>query len=176
MTITDLLTTYWSQTTLFLVGVGYLIKQVIDSKNKKFETNYSLFQQNKINAIDHYYDCYANAEQMWNHLSVYEILDNKFTAKEIDEQIFPSLNAVRSADLKLKMYLDNNGVELVDTITSALFSVNGTLNKVFFAPDTELKRVHRVNEFTEKLDSVKNNNKKLINLLTKNVRSSFSIE
>ena len=45
MNIADLFTTYWSQMTLILLGVGYFFKRWFDNKSKKIEINHSIYQQ-----------------------------------------------------------------------------------------------------------------------------------
>jgi len=55
MTITELLTTYWSQVTLILIAIGslvfYFIKRHYDKSSKKTEINHGLFQQHAANTI-----------------------------------------------------------------------------------------------------------------------------
>jgi len=42
--IKEILTTYWSQTLLLLLGIGYLVKRGLDFRSKKKEINHSLFK------------------------------------------------------------------------------------------------------------------------------------
>jgi hypothetical protein len=73
MELKDIFTTYWSQVTLILLAVGYLIKRGLDIKSKKTEINHSLFQQNRISSVKTFFSKYAKTELMWNQLAIYEI-------------------------------------------------------------------------------------------------------
>ncbi len=64
MKIEELFTTYWSQVTLLIIGIGYFIKRIFDQKSKKLEINHSLFQQNRINAVSKFLSTYAKTELM----------------------------------------------------------------------------------------------------------------
>jgi hypothetical protein len=77
MTIEKILTTYWSQTTLILFGIGFLIKSSIDLKSKKTEINHSLFQQKKLELINSFFSNCGSTNQMWKDIPIYDILDQK---------------------------------------------------------------------------------------------------
>lgn len=55
MTLEQIFTTYWSQTTLILFGIGFLIKSSIDLSSKKTEINHNLFQQKKLESINSFF-------------------------------------------------------------------------------------------------------------------------
>src|SRR5687767_8819284 len=48
----------WAQVTLALTVVGYIIKTILESRNKRLEIKYSLFAQRKIDAIVNFYSAY----------------------------------------------------------------------------------------------------------------------
>lgn len=96
MELKDILTTYWSQITLLLVGIGYLIKRGLDIKSKKLEINHSLFQQNRLYAINRFFESYAKVELMWNQIAIYDIISQKLSPMEIDLLVFPTLNVCYS--------------------------------------------------------------------------------
>lgn len=83
MKLIELFTTYLSQLTLVLLAISYFIKRLFDNKSKKLEITYSLFQQNKIIAINNFFANYIKVEFLWNQLSHREALSYKITAKRI---------------------------------------------------------------------------------------------
>ena len=170
----EIFTTYWSQIVLLAAGAGYLIKVFIENKYKKVEINHSVFQQNKINAISAYFAAYAEAELMWNHLSIYEVLQDKVDVKEMDRIVFPSLNKLKKADLELKIYLEPELSRLFEDLTKKTRLINGVLKQVYFNLENEESLSIRVTVFSNYLEDTLEENNRLINELTKKVRKSFN--
>lgn len=108
MTLKDLFTTYWSQVTLILLAIGYLLKRLLNNKSRKMEINHSLYQQNRILTLKSYFSNYAKAELMWQQLSIYEILEHKMTAKEI--RVLDQLKETRGLPQMIRV---DNGPEFI---------------------------------------------------------------
>jgi hypothetical protein len=58
----------------------------------KNEINHFLFQQNRLLALNRFFENYAKTELMWTQIAIYGILSNKLLPKEIYKLIFPRLN------------------------------------------------------------------------------------
>lgn len=147
MTLKDIFTTYWSQVTLILLAIGYLLKRLLDNRSRKMEINHSLYQQNRILTLKSYFSNYAKAELMWQQLSIYEILEHKMTAKEIDQRIFPNLNALQETTLELKLYLNDDYHKYFVQLTNGILSINGRLVNLYSSLNTEKSVIVKANDY-----------------------------
>jgi hypothetical protein len=173
MTVKDLLTTYWSQVTLILLAIGFLIKRLLDIKSKKTEINHSLIQQNRITAVKNYFSIYAKTELMWQQLSIYEILDHKFPAKEIDKMIFPSLNALQEITIELKLYFEEDYQKYFEQLTNGIQSINGKLNGLYSNLKMDMTTTQKVIDYDGFKEEVFINNKVIMNELCSRIKYLF---
>lgn len=132
MTIEKLLTDYWGQTTLVLFALGYFIKRTFDIKSKKIEINHSLFQEYRLKAVNNFYISFAKAEQMWNQVSIYDILNNRLNPKEIDNLIWPTLYELQKCKMELSIYFENDAMKYFEELVDGIFSINLTLRHLYF--------------------------------------------
>ncbi|MBK7626012.1 MAG: hypothetical protein IPJ16_02220 [Bacteroidales bacterium] len=173
MEIKDLLTTYWSQVTLMLFAVGFLLKRILDNKSKKIEINHSLFQQNRLIAVKLFFSKYAKAELMWHQIAIYEILNRKIPTKEIDKIIFPYLNELEETLLELKIYFDSNDHKYFEDLTKGLLSINEKLLSIYFDSDPEKNLVKKSNEYSFYKDEILTRNKAIMDKLCLTVKKTF---
>tara|TARA_R110002033_G_C3808533_1_gene231916 strand:+ start:24 stop:548 length:525 start_codon:yes stop_codon:yes gene_type:complete len=174
MEIKELLTTYWSQLTLLLLGVGYFIKRVFDNISNKREINHNLFQQNRLKAVNDFFTSYAKTERMWRDLSIIPILNYKIGTKEIDEIIFSPINELRRNVLELQIYFPENEHQLYKDILKNVLEINGKLNSIYFHSDKETSTTIKSNEFGFFRDSKLEENEKLFEKLSKIIRKTFN--
>lgn len=172
--IDKLLTVYWSQLILLIAGIGYLVRYYMGLKSKKIETSYLLFHQNKINAINHYLECLAKAEQLWNHFSIYDFVDKKKSPNEVDEEIYPVLNSIKSAEMKVNIYLNHNESLYIESLTKTVYSVNKILLKFFSNQELYPTRIHKINDFNEALDLFNEEVKDILPFLYNEIKRSFN--
>lgn len=152
MRITDLLTTYWSQLTMVLFGFGYVVKNILETISKKREINHSLFQQNKIDAIRKYLSQYAKVELMWIQLPIYNIFKHEYSAKNIDEMIFPKLNILSELQFEINLYLENEEAKYFEIITENSFEINRKLLILYSFPEKGYSScVDEYNEYRNKI-------------------------
>ena len=173
MTVKDLLTTYWSQVTLILLAIGYLLKRLLDIKSKKTEINHSLFQQNRIIAVKSYFSIYAKTELMWQQLSIYEILEHKLPAKEIDKIIFPSLNALQEITLELKLYFEEDYQKYFEQLTFGIKSINGKLLGLYSSLNLEKNTTEKVNDYDSFKENIFIKNKDLMDELCLKIKDLY---
>jgi hypothetical protein len=176
MTVKDLLTIYWSQVTLILLAIGFLIKRLLDIKSKKTEINHSLFQQNRLIAVKNYFSIYAKTELMWQQLSIYEILEHKFPAKEIDKMIFPSLNALQEITYELKLYFEEDCQKYFDKLTNGVQSINGRLIQLYSNLNvnvTSMTTTQKVIDYDGFKENVFTGNKVLMNELCMKIKDLY---
>lgn len=114
--------------------------------NNLYFSQHSLFQQNKINAIIKFLSCYAKNEQLWKHIPYTNIIQNKYTPKEVDELIFPLMNDLQSSKNELALFLDENNLVLFEEITDSIMQLSDTLQKLYFSTNDK-KDVSISNEF-----------------------------
>ena len=173
MTLKEIFTTYWSQVTLLLLAIGYLLKRILDIRSKKTEINHTLFQQNRINSVKNYFSKYAKAELMWHQLSVHEILEKKLSTKEIDKIIFPTLNELQEITIELKIYFDNDFQQLFEQLTSGILSINGRLNKLYFNSDPKMNPMIKGNDYYYFKEEILTKNKALMDELCHKIKDIY---
>ncbi len=172
MTITDLLTTYWSQLTLLLLGTGYFIKRLFDLKSRKKEINHSLFQQNRINSLNSFFSVYAKTELIWTDLAIYEILKHEISAKELDNLVGPTINDLKMNILQLQIYFEYKDYKHFTDIYDNILEIKGKLGELYFdfVEDTNITSKSNEYQFFYK-EKLKDNNKILlqISLITRRI-------
>ncbi|MCF8714516.1 hypothetical protein JM658_06690 [Joostella atrarenae] len=174
MKIEELLTTYWSQLTLLLIGVGYFIKRVSDNISNKREINHNLFQQNRLKAVNDFFTSYAKTERMWRDLSIIPILEYQFDTTEIDEIVFSPINELRKNVLELQIYFSKNEHQLFKEILENVININGKLNSIYFKYDKETSITIKSNEFGFVRDSKLEENEILFEEISKIIRKTFN--
>jgi hypothetical protein len=170
----ELLTTYWSQTTLLLLGVGYLLKRVFDDRSKRVEINHTLFQQNRISAVGTFFKSYAAVELMWRQVQVHAIANKKLDAKEIDEYVFPPINSLKTSLIELQIYFSKDSYKKVEEIYNNILSINDALSQMFFWSNDDDRRIEVTNKFAFHRDAILKKNSKLLDTFTDEIRAEFS--
>lgn len=174
MSIKEILTTYWSQTTLILFGIGFLIKSYIDLKSKKTEINYNLFQQKKLESINTFFSNCATTEQMWKDISIYDVLEKNFTSKEIDKYIFPHLNELSRNVLELKIYLSEKEHKDFELILKNMFQINSKLSDLYFDFSDTPNLISKSNSFQFYRDDKLKENELIFKKIAKYLQKRFN--
>ena len=173
MDFQKLFSEYWSQVTLLLLAISYFIKRIFDNKSKRIEINHSLFQQNRLTAVNSYFKSLARTELMWRQLQIWNILDNKLNAVELDNIIWPPLNELKQSVLELKIYFNNDTHKYFEQMLEKYISINSELSKLYFWTGPEMTIVQKVNRFeTFKEKAIKENNETL-SILCDEIRKMF---
>jgi len=158
ISLKELLTTYFSQLTLILAALGYMLKRVFDTISKKTEINHNLFQQKRLESVNNFFKTYAQTEQMWNSISTWDILEHKIPAKEMDSIIFPHINELKRNVLELQIYFDDKEHKSFVDILDNVNSINSKLSKVYFDYNPEKTYIDKSNEFLDhKFQKLKDN-------------------
>jgi hypothetical protein len=165
---------YWSQVTIILLAFGYFIKRAFDLKSKKIEVNHSLFQQNRIQAVNSFVKNFATVEQMWRHFEIHKILSNQLSAKEIDDIIWPSMNSLRASVLELMIYFDDDATSVFKKIMNNFIDINGHLFDKYFFSGNIKKMPQMVDAFADERDKILDENKELYKRVAGLVRRSYS--
>ena len=173
ITIKDILTTYWSQTTLILIAVGFIIRSYTDLKVKKTEINHNLFQEKKMESVNRFFSNTATTIQMWKDLPILQILENQFTAKEIDKLIFPNLNELRRNVLELKIYFDKKEHIQYQRIIELMHEINSKLSSTYFSYDKEISTIVKSNNFQDLRDNKLEEINKVLEIITEKIRKDF---
>lgn len=173
VTFIDVLTTYWSQTTLLLFGLGFLIKRILDIRSKKVEINHGLFQQKRLESVNNFFTNYAKAEQMWTSIAIWDILENRIKSKEIDQIIYPHLNELERNILELQIYFAESDHRHFAEIMENLHEINRKLKKVYFDYSPETSVINRSNEFQFHCDKKLKENKEIFRKLSPIIRATF---
>lgn len=85
--------------TLIFLGIGYLIKRILELTSRKKEINHNLFQDKKLDAVNSFFRAYAEVQQMWHGIAIHDILRGKIESKEIDIIVSPEINKLQSTVL-----------------------------------------------------------------------------
>jgi len=180
MTFKELLTTYWSQFTLILIAIGslifYFIKRYFDNSSKKIEINHSLFQQNRLNAVNEFYKNYSKAELLWKQIAIWDILSHQIKPKEIDEIVVPVLNDLKKSLFELKIYFDKNEHNHFESLVNGIYAINKKMSELYFDYDKDKKDVHKVNEFDFTRDDILEKNNKTIDKLSSIIRDTYKMK
>jgi hypothetical protein len=174
MTIEQIFTTYWSQTTLLLVSLGFIIKSFIDLRSKKTEINHNLFQQKRLESANIFFSNCATTERMWKDIPIYDILENKLTSKEIDAYIFPHVNEVRRNVFELRIYFDAKEHNDFQLILKNMELINGKLSEQYFNYDKEINTITKANNFQYALDDILRENALIYERITNCIRKAFN--
>jgi len=177
MTLKELFTTYWSQFTLILLGLGYLIKYVLDLVFKKREINFTIIQNRKLDSINKFFSRYAKVESMWLDLAVYPILRGEVKADEIDIIIFSSINDFKSSVFEVKIYTNDEENEKYDLLYENMMLINKKLNSLYmkttFSGIKPTKVSDEVNEFSEFRDNLLKKNSLIIGDICKELKKTY---
>jgi len=173
MTLEQIFTTYWSQTTLLLLGIAYIIKRIIELRSKKTEINHNLFQQKRLEAANTFFSNCATTERMWKDIPIYNILENKMSSKEIDAYIFPHLNEVRRNVFELQIYFDSKDHNLFKLILKNMEIISGKLSEQYFNYH-EANLITKANAFQFALEDVLKENALIYERITKRIRQKFN--
>ncbi len=159
--------------TLLLIGLGYFIKRGFDNKSKKIEINHTIYQQNRITAVNKFYENYAKAELMWNQIAIYDILSRKLSAKEIDKIIFPILNELDKDLLELRIYFTVKQHQYFNDLVENILSINGKLSNLYFDYNQDLTDTVKAIEFDFfKTDTLKKNNE-ILDKISQIIRETY---
>lgn len=172
--VEDMLTIYWSQTTLILLGIGYLVKKWLDIRSKKKEINHTLFQEKRLSAINRYYTSYAKVEQLWFSIAIWEILKGIYSAKEIDKMVFPPIDELKKNLLELQIYLNEREHEYFERITEHILDINTKLSNVYFSSNPDESHSPKVTEFETFKREMLDENKKLFSEVNSLIKDSFN--
>jgi hypothetical protein len=177
MTLKELFTTYWSQFTLILLGLGYLIKYVLDLIFKKREINFTILQNRKLDSINKFFSRYAKVESMWLDLAIYPILRGEVKADEIDIIIFSSINEFKSSVFEVKIYTNDEENEKYDLLYENMMLINKKLNSLYmkttFSGIKPTKVSDEVNVFSEFRDTVLKKNLLIISDICKELKKTY---
>ena len=173
MTIEQLFTTYWSQLTLILLGIGYFIKRILDNISKKREINHSLFQQKRLESVNSFYSIYAKSERMWVHIRIHEIVQNKISPTDLDETIFPLLNDLKRNLLELQIYFDDVEHARFKNIYDNLNLINRKLSDIYFDFDQNKTNTQKSNSFQFYRDDVLEKNELILKKISTNLKKTF---
>lgn len=133
ITTKELLTTYWSQFTLLLLSVGYLIRRLLDIQAKKNEINHNLFQQKRLESVNTFFTNCSRIEHLWKSSLVWDIMDNKINVTEIDNVISPILNEMKRNVLELQIYFSETEHVKFAKVSENLHLINGNLMTLYFS-------------------------------------------
>jgi hypothetical protein len=173
MNITELFTTYWSQLTLILLGIGYFIKRVFDNISNKREINHNLFQQNRIDSLNRFFKAYSKTEQMWTSIAIWDILDHKLSAKELDNIVFPLLNELKASVMELQIYFKDKDHKHFEDIVQNIILIKGKLGEVYFDFNPDRNIITNSNNFQYFRDDKLKENEKILKNISQMIQKTF---
>jgi len=173
MRIEEMVTKYWSQITLLLLGIGYFVRSILDLVFKKREINHTLFQNRRLESVSHFYSLYAKTEQMWKGISIYEILNRKITPKEIDNIVFPSIDELQRTVLELEIYFDEKQYNHFEDILNNVQMINKRLSQLYWNDDENVTTINKANDFEFFRDKKLLENKPILKQISIILKESF---
>lgn len=173
MKITELLTTYWSQLTLMLFGIGYFVKRLLDNISNKRRINHNLFQQNRIDSLNRFFKSYSKTEQMWTSIAIWDILGNKLSAKELDNIVFPLMNELKASVMELQIYFKDKDHENFQSVLKNMKLINGKLGEVYFDFNPDRNIISNSNKFQYFRDDKLKENEKILKKISLMIQKTF---
>jgi hypothetical protein len=173
MTMNEILTTYWSQTTLILAFIGYFLKRFFDNKSKKREINHTLFQKHRINSINEFYDAYAINKRMWYEIPIYDIMNHKTDTEKIDNLILPSLNDLRKSVVKLQIYFEKKDFQTMQLVLDNIDLINNRLMEIFFEIEKTPSAIVDVNQYQYLRDEKMDENEEIFEKINMILRKTY---
>jgi hypothetical protein len=176
MSLKDALTTYFPQLLVLLGAIGslifYFIKRRYDLTSKKAEIKFSLFQQNKISAIQEFISCCKLLEQTITDTAYHKVLKNIYTTEGMDARFRPPINKLTSAYSNLFLYFDKSKLVPYAKIFEASISIYDTLTGFYFdsTPETFYKDMGNL---TRAVEGFSSSNEKLIQEIGEVARRDF---
>lgn len=173
ITLKEILTTYWSQVTLLILGVAYFMKNLIDLKSKKTELNHNLFQERKLNALNSFFKSYSSIYLMWYNFTPYSVINGRYNLDDLDDMIFTKLNELNTIVLELKIYFNKKNHQEFEYILASMYNINALLKKIVFTDNSE-NRKQLIDDFEKYKKEVFELNQKTISTICENIKKNFS--
>lgn len=163
-----------SQIPVLLLGIGYFIKRIFDTKSKKIEINHTLFQQNRLLAINRFFESYAKAETKFNQIEIYQIVRRETNPDELNKIVLPTLNELDSSLFELRIYFDESALEKFKSLVLNLKTINETMLDLWLkaiTPDGTIDE--KVSTYVETQKECIEKNEKIFDELTKSLKDIF---
>ena len=123
----ELITDYWAQISLIIIGLGYLTKIVLDYLTKRKSINHSLFQQNKIDALKDFLASYSDTLLMINRLPIVDIALNKIPIESANELMLPQFSKLETTIVTLRLFID---APMYDELVKVSVNINKFIKSV----------------------------------------------
>jgi len=173
----ELLTTYFPQVTLILGTIFsvilYFIKRRFDLKSKKFEVKYSLFQQNKIDAVKNYFIVYSTIERVLLKISTIKLSEGSYAIGELDKMTIQPIDNLVSADLYLSLFVEDSHRVLFKSITNNILQINSSFIDAFFVPRNNTTVIIRSNDLNYQVGVMKDANREILKKISSEIKASF---
>ena len=164
--IKELITTYWSQVILILGLFTYFINRHFQTRDKRFELKYSLFQHEKIKAINLFINSYIQLEFTFTQLPFYDVFGSKYSAKEVDELIFPAYNRFNSSYFSLIIFLTVKEQAHFEAIYNSMNSIQGLIGQLLFGTGSTPKEIsEKIEKYSSKAYDTARDNKKILRMI-----------
>lgn len=174
MELKEILTTYWPQTTLLLGLILYFVKRFFDTKSKKIEINHTLFQQNRLLAINRFFESYAKAVTKFNQIEIYQIVRRKTDPDDLNKIVLPTLNELDSSLFELRIYFDEFAFKKFKSLVLNLKTINETILDLWLKaiiPDGTIDE--KVSTYVETQKECIEKNGRIFDELTKSLKDIF---
>ncbi len=169
----ELFTTYWSQMTLIFLGIGYLIKRILELTSRKKEINHNLFQDKKLDAVNSFFRAYAEVQQMWHGIAIHDILRGKIESKEIDIIVSPAINKLQTTVLELQIYFEQKEFAYFNLVYENMLDINKELSDLYFE-DLPITIPQKVNRYYSYRNSKIIENDKILKQISFVIRNTFN--
>lgn len=166
-------TKYWPQVTLVLGAFAYFIQRLFDYKSKKVEINHSIFQQNRIDAVNRFFKTYNDAKRAWHELNYWDAIESRMPASELDSKIQSSVQAVRLSILELRFYFEPKIYDIFVQIEKGLDEIYNTMSVLRGDYSERENKIVRGNRFSFTKEKNFKANDKLITHLCDLLRKDF---
>ena len=168
-----IISTYWSQITILLLALGYLLKLYLNYLTKKKEINHSLFQKMMMDSVYAFYNSYSQIEELWRDLPLLRIKDGQYSPKELDDMIFPFLNDIKNRSVQLRLFFEVNEIKLFEKIVSNFYVINSKVSEIYMNHQTGVNYINASVDYENLKDQITTDNSILINQISAMIRKKF---
>jgi len=168
------ITDYWAQLTVIIGCIGFVLKTIIESYNKKKEIRFSRLHENKILEIKNYYKSYQKLRValLRLHFQLQFRGREEEILKKLGENIAKRFIKFEYNSMTVKLFIDPDDVIIIDEIMKNLSKIDLDLRLTIIQ-----ERFPTTNDLPERLEAIfeifKKTLPELMNKIEINLRENF---
>ena len=145
----------------------------MDTRSKKIEINHSLFQQNRLSALNIFFISYSKAVALWKHISIYKVVSREYDTIEMDDLTIPTLIELDSSLFELRIFFDESEYKKFKELVKNIWKIHKRLVDLYLEYESVTSQNKKANSFELFKTQVFEDNENILNDLTKSLKDIF---